>query len=92
MMGNIRVKGHTRKIGKNKIYVKQHTKVKRVKFVDRFNRINGVVKAIYILKNLHLTIFYKEGLDRQTIRDRVMRVLYDSNLEQSVETISLYEE
>ncbi len=63
-----------------------------VKFVKRFEKIKGVRKAVYLPKTLHLTIFYKKRFKRKNIKVRVLAELDKSNLKNSVETLSLYEE
>lgn len=63
-----------------------------MKFISRFEKIKGVKKAVYIPSKLHLTIFYKEGFSEEEIKEKVIGKIRDSNFENSVETISFYEE
>ena len=61
-------------------------------FIERFEKIKGVEKAIYIPNKLHLTIFYKKDTDEQNIKRMVLSELNKSNLNKSVESMSYYEE
>jgi len=63
-----------------------------VKFIKRFEKIKGVKKAVYIPRKLHLTIFYKKRYKRDNIKRKVLAELRNSNLENSVETMSFYRE
>lgn len=63
-----------------------------VKFTDRFEKHKEIIKAIYIPKNLHLTIFHDERFSKDKIRGIVWSELVNSNLMNSVDTLSIYPE
>ena len=63
-----------------------------VKFTKRFEKIAGVIKAVYVPIKLHLTIFYDVFFEEEEIRRKVLIELRESNLENSVETFSFYPE
>jgi len=63
-----------------------------VKFVDRFEKHKEITKAIYIPKKLHLTVFHDEKYTDNVAKRIVLRELNDSNLRNSVETLSVYSE
>jgi hypothetical protein len=63
-----------------------------VKFTQRFERHKEVIKAVYIPKKLHLTIFYDENFDEGEVKRIVLKEIGKSNLQESVETLSFYAE
>ena len=62
------------------------------KFTKRFERYKQVIKAVYIPKKLHLTIFYDENFDERDVKRIVLKEIDKSNLQRSVETLSFYPE
>lgn len=63
-----------------------------VKFTRRFERHKEIIKAVYLPKKLHLTIFYDEDTDEDFVKRIVLKEIDKSNLDRSVETLSLYPE
>jgi len=63
-----------------------------VKFTQRFERHKEVIKAVYLPKKLHLTIFYDESFDEGEVKRIVMKEIDRANLQNSVETLSFYGE
>ncbi|MFA5790622.1 MAG: hypothetical protein WC976_06150 [Caldisericia bacterium] len=63
-----------------------------VKFTQRFERHKEVIKAVYLPKKLHLTIFYDENLDEVEVKRIVLKEIDIPNLQNSVETLSFYAE
>jgi hypothetical protein len=62
-----------------------------VKFTERFEKHKEIIKAVYIPNKLHLTIFYDEKKSNEKEAKRiVLREIEDSNLHNSVETLSFY--
>lgn len=63
-----------------------------VKFTKRFERHKEVIKAVYLPKKLHLTIFYDDNFDEDEVKRIVLKEIENSNLKRSVETLSFYSE
>lgn len=61
-----------------------------VKFTKRFERHKEIIKAIYIPRKLHLTIFYDKNFNKDEIKRIVLKELDDSKLQNSVDTLSFY--
>ncbi len=63
-----------------------------MQFVNRFEKHEEVIKAIYIPKNLHLTIFYDETYKEEDVKRIILIEIDKANLKKSVETCSFYSE
>ena len=63
-----------------------------VKFTQRFEMHKEVIRAVYLPKKLHLTIFYDENFDEVEVKRIVLEEIDISNLQNSVETLSFYAE
>jgi len=62
------------------------------KFTDRFEKHKQILKAVYIPKKQHLSIFYDEKVAKLDVQYIVMTELDASDLQNSVETVSFYPE
>ena len=62
------------------------------KFIKRFEKLTGVIKAYYLPNKLHLTIFYNELVSKQLIKKIVLKEIEFSAFNNSVETLSFYPE
>lgn len=63
-----------------------------VKFTQRFERHKEVIKAVYLPRKLHLTIFYDENFDEDVVGRIALKEIDIANLQRSVDTISFYPE
>lgn len=63
-----------------------------IKFTQRFEKHEEVIKAIYIPQKLHLTIFYDESFDKGDVKRITVNEIDRANLRNSVETLSFYPE
>ena len=63
-----------------------------VKFIERFEKLAGVIKAYYLPNKLHLTVFYNESVSKQLIKKMVLKEIDFSAFNRSVETLSFYPE
>ena len=61
-----------------------------MQFVDRFEKHEEIIKAVYIPKNLHLTIFYDEAKKEEDVKRIILMEIDKANLKESVETCSFY--
>ena len=62
------------------------------KFIERFEKISCVKRAVYLPNKLHLTIFHKDRCSRKDVQRKVFSEILKSNLDKSVETLSIYGE
>lgn len=63
-----------------------------VRFTQRFGVHKEVIKAVYIPKKLHLTIFYDKNFIEAEVKRIILKEIDNSNLQKSVETLSFYAE
>lgn len=63
-----------------------------MKFINRFEKLDGITKAYFLPNRLHLTVFYDENQKKESIKAKVLSEIYFAGLERSVETLSLYAE
>ena len=63
-----------------------------MKFIERFEKLAGIIKAYYLPNKLHLTIFYDESVQEEIIKKRVLKEIDFSAFNRSVETLSFYPE
>lgn len=63
-----------------------------MKFIERFEKLEGVIKAVFLPNKLHLTVFYDESVSEKIIKQRVLKEIDFSAFSKSVETASFYPE
>jgi len=63
-----------------------------MKFIERFERLEGVIKAYFLFNKLHLTIFYDSLFNEESIKKQVLKEIDFSGFNRSVETLSFYSE
>jgi hypothetical protein len=63
----------------------------KMKFVDRFKSIEGVIGVLYHHDTMELEVHHRKGIDRDWLRIMIADKISDANLQMSVSKVTLME-